>query len=169
MRTIVVFASLVLSIAPSPAAARPTIRRASRFSNRKSGRCWSRECYTCHSATAKAVKGGYRLDTRDGLRAGGDSGPAVVPGKPDESPMLDALRHDGLAMPPKGKLPAEVVADFTRWIKLGAPDPRDGTARRAVKQVGMDVATGRNFWAYQSPRPSRRCRRFATPLGHSMM
>src|SRR5215218_11337217 len=60
-----------------------------------------KECYSCHSAEARKVKGGLRLDTRAGVLKGGDSGPAVVPGKPDESPMLDALRHEGIAMPPE--------------------------------------------------------------------
>ena len=66
-------------------------------------------CYKCHSAEAekaKKLKGGLLLDTRDGLRKGGDSGPAVVPGKPAESLLVKALRYDGdTQMPPKGKLP----------------------------------------------------------------
>jgi hypothetical protein len=109
-----------------------------------------KECYSCHSAGAKALKGGLRLDTRAGVLAGGDSGPAVVPGKPDESPLLDALRHDGIEMPPKGKLPDAVIADFERWVTIGAPDPRDG--RTAPARAGIDVEAGRSFWAYQPPR-----------------
>src|SRR4051794_21142334 len=62
-----------------------------------------KECYACHSAEAKKVKGGLRLDSRAGVLKGGDSGPAVVPGKPEESPLLEAVRHEGIAMPPKGK------------------------------------------------------------------
>ena len=59
---------------------------------------------------------------------GGDSGPAIVAGNPDESLLLDALRHDGIEMPPKGKLPDAVIADFERWVRMGAPDPRRGSA-----------------------------------------
>jgi hypothetical protein len=109
-----------------------------------------KECYECHSAGAKKLRGGLRLDTRAGVLDGGDSGPAVVPGKPEESLILEALRHEGLAMPPKSKLPDTVVADFERWINLGAPDPRDGEA--APLRTGIDVEAGRGFWSYQRPR-----------------
>ena len=90
------------------------------------------ECYSCHSSEAKKVRGGLLLDTREGLLKGGDSGPSVVPGKPEESPLLEALRHEGLEMPPEGKLPDAVVADFERWVTMGAPDP----ARRAGRGGG---------------------------------
>src|SRR5581483_7982699 len=73
-------------------------------------------CYQCHSADAqraKKLKAGLLLDNRDGLLHGGDSGPAVIPGKPDDSRLIQALRHAGdLKMPPKGKLPDSVIADF---------------------------------------------------------
>src|SRR3954447_4206376 len=71
-----------------------------------------KECYSCHSSEARKVRGGLRVDSRDALLKGGDTGPAVVPGKPLDSLLLKALRQDGLAMPPNGKLPDEVVADF---------------------------------------------------------
>src|SRR5918994_1682835 len=61
------------------------------------------ECYSCHSTEAKQVRGNLRLDTREGLLRGGDSGPSIVPGKPKESPLLEALRHEGPEMPPEGK------------------------------------------------------------------
>src|SRR5947209_5567058 len=85
-------------------------------------------CYSCHSAeaaAAKNLKAALRLDTREGLRQGGRSGPAVVPGKPQESLLLAAIRHDDLQMPPNKKLPSAVIADFEAWIKMGAPDPRE--------------------------------------------
>ena len=85
-----------------------------------------KECYACHSKGAKVLKGGLRVDTWEGLAKGGDSGPAIVGGKPDESLLLDALRHEGIEMPPKGKLPDAVIGDFERWVKMGAPDPRRG-------------------------------------------
>lgn len=83
------------------------------------------QCYDCHSAAAKEVKGNLLVDSRDGLRTGGDSGAAIVPGKPRESLLLAALKHDGLAMPPKKKLSDRVIADFEQWITQGAIDPRD--------------------------------------------
>src|SRR6516162_5888855 len=58
-----------------------------------------KECYSCHSADAKKLRGGLRLDTRASVLAGGDSGPALVPGKPDESLLMEALRYEGLEMP----------------------------------------------------------------------
>lgn len=115
-----------------------------------------KECYGCHSANAKAIKGGLRVDSRAGLLTGGDSGPAVVPGKPEESPLLDALRHDGIAMPPKSKLPDAVVADFERWVKIGMPDPRTAPATttpvNAKPATGMSLENGRAFWSYKPPR-----------------
>src|SRR5205809_1021395 len=75
-------------------------------------------CYRCHSTQARKQQGGLHLDTRDAIRKGGDSGPAVVPGKPDESLLLKAVRQTDpdLKMPPKGKLPDAVIADLEKWI-----------------------------------------------------
>jgi hypothetical protein len=84
-----------------------------------------RECYSCHSAEAKELKGSLRLDSRAAIRQGGTTAPAVVPGSVSESLLIAAIRRDGPKMPPDKALPASVVADFVRWIELGAPDPRD--------------------------------------------
>src|SRR5215813_13457527 len=69
-------------------------------------------CYQCHSVQAKKLGGNLLLDSRDGLRKGGDSGETIVPGKPDESLLIAAVRYnpDAVHMPPKGKLPAGVIA-----------------------------------------------------------
>lgn len=83
------------------------------------------QCYECHAADAKEIKGGLAVDTRAGLRKGGDSGPAVVPGDVKASLLIAAIRHeDGLEMPPKQKLSDEQIADFVKWIEAGAIDPR---------------------------------------------
>jgi mono/diheme cytochrome c family protein len=86
-------------------------------------------CYPCHSAEAGKAKGSLRLDDREAARAGGDSGPAVAPGLPDESLLIQAIeQRDGAdvgPMPPKGKLPDAAIADLRRWIEQGAFDPRD--------------------------------------------
>ncbi len=85
-------------------------------------------CYRCHSAASKKLKGGLRLDTRRAIRRGGESGdPSVVPGEPEKSLLLAAIRYEDLEMPPDRKLPSRVIADFEKWIRLGAADPRDGT------------------------------------------
>ena len=103
-------------------------------------------CYACHSSRAKTLEGELRLDHRDGIRKGGESGPAVVPGDVKNSLLISALRYDDFEMPPKKQLPASVVADFVKWIEMGAPDPRDANSA-AVS--GIDVEAGRSFWAYR--------------------
>src|SRR6218665_3845134 len=104
-------------------------------------------CYECHSAKSKIVKGGLLVDTREGIRKGGDSGPAVVPGKADESLILGALKHETLEMPPERKLPGTVAAAFEKWIGMGAPDPREGVSASAARTI--DLAAGRQFWSYR--------------------
>jgi hypothetical protein len=113
-----------------------------------------RECYGCHAPTAMKVRGGLLLDTRDGIRKGGDNGPAVVPGDVKKSLMIKAIKHtsDELKMPPKKKLGDDIVADFEKWINMGAPDPRDGTVK--VTKVEIDIEKGRKFWAFQPPKKS---------------
>jgi hypothetical protein len=99
-------------------------------------------CYKCHSANTK-TKGGLALDSRDSVLRGGDTGPAIVPGKPNESLLLNAIKYDGEPkMPPDGKLPDAVIADIQKWIAMGAPDPRV-----ARKQITIEEA--RKRWAYQ--------------------
>src|SRR5690348_4542694 len=75
-------------------------------------------CFECHAGGEKATKGGLRLDAREGWAAGGDSGPAIVPGKPDESLLIQAVRYDdtALQMPPDGKLPQAVIDDLVAWV-----------------------------------------------------
>lgn len=107
-------------------------------------------CYECHSSDSKKVKGGLLLDTREATRAGGDSGPTVVPGTPDESLILDALRYESFEMPPSGRLPETVIADFEKWIAMGAPDPREGQVVRPETPV-IDIEQARDFWAFQPP------------------
>ncbi|MFN4258743.1 MAG: DUF1553 domain-containing protein [Gemmataceae bacterium] len=108
-----------------------------------------KECYSCHSAEGKQ-RGGLVLDSKMGLLEGGDTGPAIVPGKPAESLLIQALRNDGLSMPPKGQLPEAVIADFERWIEMGAPDPRDG--KTVTAQSTIDIDKGRQFWSFQKLR-----------------
>ncbi len=119
------------------------------------------KCYECHSAQSKKVKGGLKLDTRENTLSGGEHGPAVVPGKVDESLILTAIHwtDKDMEMPPKTKLPASVIADFEQWVKMGAPDPRGGTAvadagaaaaQWKKKEINLDE--GRKFWAFQQPK-----------------
>ena len=111
-------------------------------------------CYACHSADAadqKKLKGGLKLDTAEALRKGGDSGVPFVEGKPADSLIVKALKGEGDAvqMPPKGKLPAAVVADFEKWVAMGAPDPR---AAAGTSTSTIDIQKGRRHWAFRPPR-----------------
>jgi cytochrome c553 len=109
-------------------------------------------CYKCHADRGKSPKGGLRVDSRAALLRGGDTGPAIVPGKPDDSLLIKALayRDDVAAMPPDEKLPGRVIADFRQWIATGAIDPRTEGPSAAPAARG-DVASGRKFWSFQRP------------------
>jgi cytochrome c553 len=108
-------------------------------------------CYQCHSASAKELKGELRLDTRAGIRKGGEQGKAVVPGKVAESLIIAALKHeDGLGMPPKQKLSEEIVADFTKWIEMGAPDPRKPNSSTVGGKI--NILEARQWWSFQPPK-----------------
>src|SRR5205823_3570486 len=98
--------------------------------------------------------GDYTLDTRDGMRKGGAGGPPIIPGSPEKSKLISSLKHKNpeTAMPPKGKLSDSVIADFEAWVKMGAPDPREGKAAAAPKKYEIDLVKGREFWAFQLPK-----------------
>lgn len=147
-------APLAQPAAAAPPKAAPTDQKAIEFFEKKIRPVLTEHCAQCHSAEAaakKKLKGGLLLDTREGMLTGGDSGPALVPHKPGESLLIETIRYTGdLQMPPKGKLPDSVIADFETWVKMGAPDPRQGTASGSKTAVaGMSIEEGRNFWAYK--------------------
>ena len=109
-----------------------------------------KHCFKCHSATSKPAKGNLRLDFRDGLRTGGDSGPTVIPGRPDKSLLIRALEHRGPKMPPPGKLPRNVVADFRAWVLDGAVDPRTGPAASdSLMPIRLRAEEARKFWSWR--------------------
>ena len=116
-----------------------------------------KHCYSCHSAKAKSLKGGLRVDFRQGLLDGGDSGPAVVPKKVGESLLIGALKHDTFKMPPKGKLPANIIKDFERWIARGAVMPKGSTKKVARRRI--DLKAARSFWSFRPLRVSKPPRR----------
>ncbi|MDF1824101.1 MAG: PSD1 and planctomycete cytochrome C domain-containing protein [Verrucomicrobiales bacterium] len=108
-------------------------------------------CYECHSNEGGRVKGGLALDTRDAMMLGGDSGGVVTPGDPDDSLLWIAMSYTDAdyEMPPKKRLAPEVVADFRKWIEMGAPDPRV-TEKQIIKSE-IDIEKGREFWSFQPP------------------
>ncbi|MBL8826123.1 MAG: PSD1 domain-containing protein [Planctomycetaceae bacterium] len=112
-----------------------------------------KHCYECHSAEAAAkgkLQAGLSLDSKEGLLTGGESGPALVVGQPAKSLIVRALKFESYEMPPTGRLPAHVIADFEKWIAMGAPDPRVATSaptpRRAKFQITAD---DRRHWSFQ--------------------
>ncbi len=116
-----------------------------------------KHCYECHSAESGKSKGGLMLDTRQAIQAGGDTGPAVVPGDAAKSLLLTAIKHSDpdLEMPPKEpKLPDAVIADFESWIKSGAVDPRE-SAVKVAERPPVDVESGREFWSYKAPQMAK--------------
>ncbi len=109
-------------------------------------------CYACHSAESSELEGGLLLDSREAMRRGGESGPAVMPQNVDQSLLISAIKYESHEMPPQRKLPDEVVANFVKWIEQGAFDPRDEvTAPREVVESTIDFVAGRKYWAFQPP------------------
>lgn len=117
-------------------------------------------CYECHSLGSRTLKGGLRVDDREAIRRGGDSGAAVVPGQVNESLLLTAIAYQGglYDMPPAGKLPDSVIADFQGWIERGAADPREASLSADASKASeesRDVPSSDSLWA-------------ATPLSHAI-
>jgi hypothetical protein len=107
-------------------------------------------CYKCHSAKSKKLKGGLRLDHRAGVLKGGDSGAAIVSGKPEQSRLIEAIGYDNvdLEMPPRGKLTATQIADLTEWVKHGAPWPKEAVADGTQKKFNLAQRRAEH-WAWQ--------------------
>ena len=113
-------------------------------------------CFKCHSTSEKS-RGGLLLDSRAALLKGGDNGPVLVPGRPDKSRLVAAIRYEDvdLRMPPRGKLPAAAVSVLETWVKMGAPWPREDVPQPVV-QNGFDLQKRkRAHWAWQPVRPQQ--------------
>ncbi|MFM8217401.1 MAG: c-type cytochrome domain-containing protein, partial [Planctomycetaceae bacterium] len=106
-------------------------------------------CQGCHSSVTGKTSGGLALDTRQGWATGGDGGPAIVPGKPDESLLIQAVRHTDLRMPPTGRLPSEKTEILVNWVVWGAFDSR--TSLPVVAEG--EISSGSRHWAFQPPVP----------------
>ena len=112
----------------------------------------AKRCSECHGRTKAG--GGLSLVSAKGWTKGGESGLAIIPGKPDESLLIDAINYRTLEMPPidkGGQLPAEEIAVLTKWVAMGAPDPRDGSDVLG----GMNREDAQKWWAFQ-PLPDTR-------------
>ena len=111
-------------------------------------------CYGCHSVKAKKIQANLLLDSREGLLKGGDLGPAIVPGAPEKSRLIRAVRFNDvrLQMPQGGKLPDALIADLTTWVADGAPWSGE-SATTTVKKVFDLEQRKRDHWAWQPVRP----------------
>lgn len=110
-------------------------------------------CYSCHSRASKVALGNLFLDQRSAMLKGGQGGAAIVPGDPDKSRLVEAIRysHAGFQMPPKGKLPEAVIADIATWVKRGAPapdEPKTETRPTPTANTLLEKKR-RNHWAWQ--------------------
>lgn len=110
-------------------------------------------CYSCHSHAARKSRGGLAVDSREALITGGESGAAIVPGKPEESVLIDAVKRDGLEMPPEGKgepLNAAEIELLERWIRDGAHAPAAiGPSGPKKRRPGALTDEDRKWWALQ--------------------
>ena len=114
----------------------------------------SKNCYECHSAKSKQLKAGLLLDRKAGWERGGKNGSVIIPGEPAKSILMNALRYDNhdLQMPPSGKLSESVLANFEKWISMGAHDPRDSPLEEVFAVGGLKAKSlelGRKFWAFK--------------------
>ena len=144
MNVVSMSACLVLAAAAAQADAAPTAEQV-RFFESAVRPLLVENCQKCHG-TAKQFNG-LRLDSREAILRGGDSGPAIVPGKPEESRLIRAVRHtdDEFQMPPDSKLSERQIADLVRWVEMGAPFPA-----AAASQPGKPHRDP-NHWAFQPP------------------
>ncbi|MGI9241152.1 MAG: DUF1549 domain-containing protein, partial [Verrucomicrobiales bacterium] len=127
---------LILCLVVSPAL------QADEFFSRKIEPLLRENCFGCHSHDQK-LKAGLALDSRLGWQLGGDSGPAIAPGKPEASLLIRMVRwgDEDHQMPPKEKLPPEEIALLEEWVERGAPDPRE------LQTAGSDPL---NWWSLKS-------------------
>ncbi len=151
--SVIVITSLIGLLIPELSAAEPQPNQQGLdFFEKKIRPVLIQHCYECHSADTKNLKGSLLLDSKQGTLTGGDSGTSLVPGKPEESLLLETLRYgeESYQMPPKGKLPDEVIANFEKWIAMGAPDPRE-TKTVSKTKTEIDFGKAREFWSFQPP------------------
>ncbi len=147
--TITAGAGLILALAWNAAAADKLTPEQTAFFERHIRPALSLYCYDCHSEETGKTRGGLLLDTRDGLLRGGDNGNALAGKTYEDSLFWEAITWGDLEMPPKEKMPADVIRNFQRWLQMGAPDPR--VREKVVVDSRVDIEKGRKHWAFQPP------------------
>src|SRR5580693_7680288 len=136
------------SPAPSAAAGRAPTKDQLDFFETRIRPIFTANCYQCHSGSVNPPKGNLELDWQGGWEKGGDSGPAIVPGDPEKSLLIQAVRYadPGLHMPPSGKLSDAQINDLVTWVRMGAPDPRTA---RPVSGPASYGGQGKAHWAFK--------------------
>ena len=156
LRLAIVSISLTLPLATSPA--QEISQEHLQFFEKNIRPVLIESCYKCHSAESDKVKGGLLLDSKQGAILGGETGdPGVTPGQPHNSSIFTAMtwEDEDMQMPPKQKLPDDVIANFKKWIEMGAPDPRETQVANATGgRREIDMSEGRKHWAFQEPEKS---------------
>jgi hypothetical protein len=111
----------------------------------------SEQCYKCHSSTSEKLKGGLMLDSREAWIKGGDTGPTIVPGDPEKSLLVEAIRwkNTDMQMPPKKALAPQQIADIEAWVKAGAPWPQEAGAKVATKKVFDLQKRKQEHWCWE--------------------
>ena len=143
---------IAFSLAATLAAADPTTEQIQFFES-KIRPLLAGNCYPCHSLNANPRFANLRLDSRAGMLVGGDRGPAIIPGDPSASRLIQAIRHENLKMPPTGKLPDAKIAALVDWVEMGAPWPREQapveveSASKADPENAPDSARGERIRA----------------------
>lgn len=111
---------------------------------------FAEHCYSCHSTKSEKLQAGLLVDSRNGLLTGGDSGTAIVPGDPDSSLLVEAVRYEGYEMPPRGKLPNEDILKVERWVEMGAPWPQEAAPVGGLPTSDFDLKTrAAEHWVWQ--------------------
>jgi hypothetical protein len=138
---------LILGLMLGASLGHETSRAQEEFFEKKIRPILVERCYECHSGSESG--GGLRLDDRQRVRQGGDTGPALVEGQPDASLMIQAVRYTNpdLQMPPSGRLPDDQIAALERWVASGAFDPREPITDAPSPVTGMSIDAGRSFWS----------------------
>src|SRR5262245_59190885 len=151
MAVVGIFLTASLWRAQTASPAQEPSREGLEFFEKKIRPALAENCYACHSEKSKKPQGGLLLDSIEAMLKGGASGqPAIVPGDPEKSLLIRAIRQTDakLQMPMGGKLPDQVIKDFEAWVKMGAPAPRASTTA-ASNQPAYNFDEARKFWSFQ--------------------
>jgi mono/diheme cytochrome c family protein len=135
------------AFAAEPVDPQPVDPKLAQFFEREIRPLLAERCFKCHGEGKQ--QGSLRLDIRANLYTGGDSGPAVIPGNPDDSPLIQAVRHETFEMPPDGKLSDQQIEALVQWVKTGAVWPGDNRAAGHIRRPGQITNEDRKWWAFQ--------------------